>query len=141
VTWPESVAYVCSVCNGHAISLVGKPWTEERECRSCYEIPDLDRASSAGPEALPPQWGGDPEAGAESLPEETEKSGNPFFPAQPEEPTPSGRRSRESCGDRDRSATQRTRPGSPPATPAGSPVSRTVARRDSVESPDGDGDG
>jgi len=134
VTWPESVAYVCVVCKGHAISLVDKPWTEKRECRSCYELPDLDRAPSAGPEALPPQRGDDPEAGAEP-PEEIEKSGNPFFPTQPEESTSTGGRSREAVGEeRDRSATQRTQPGSPPATQAGSPVRRTVARRDSVES-------
>lgn len=92
MTWPESVAYVCVVCKGHAISLVEKPWTEARECRSCYELPDLGRApdqstdASAGtPEAAPLTWGVDPEDGAASPTEGrgtsggAEESGNPFF--------------------------------------------------------------
>lgn len=50
MTLPDCRAYKCRVCNEDAINEVGEPWTEARECRYCYSVPDLDRAPAPSPD-------------------------------------------------------------------------------------------
>jgi hypothetical protein len=118
------VEYRCRSCNEWCLLDHTEPAAKYHECRSCYRVPDLDR-ERVDHRLTSLLWAHqlvDSSTYAEVL------------------PSPAGRSRECGRGQRERSATQRTRPGSPPATPAGSPVSRTVALRDSVESSGGGAD-
>ena len=111
------VEYRCRSCNDWCLVDHRESAAKYHECRSCHRVPELDQ-ERADHRLTSLLWAFqlvDSSTSAEVL------------------PSPAGRSRECGRGQRERSATQRTRPGSPPATPAGSPVSRTVARSDSID--------